>query len=553
MVKEIKILTLLQLSDKYKIKRDETVSQKLGSIGKFLMKMIIAYGIMTALFLVVFKVLFFNSTVYLFTSVLFLMQVLSIIQSMVTLSRTLYNSKDNMILLTYPVEHIYIYISKLLVAYISELLKSLVFTLPMFLAYATIVPNMFSFSYVLFSIIYSIILPLFPVLIGALLSIPFLYISKAVKKYSILKLLLTFIIVALLILLTVFIIRALGDKPIRIVALFNKFNKSLTKVFTKITKFSLFYNFVGKTMYKEHIFLNNLYLILCLIFIAGLSIAASLPLFFKLASSESESAVQRSHSSLNVANKSTFMAFMRKEFTLSIRNMSDFMSNYVFLFVMPFVLIILTAIYTRINRIELGYSMTYAFIGLITLVLLSASNTISASAISSEGGEFVLLKTAPGKTTNIIWSKLLINYSISLISTTISYIALFLALRKTDTFTGGLELSKLIPIYLFVIIIEFGLILWSIQLDILNPKLKEYENTKDRGEIKSTSTSVIIGLVVSLILSVIVLILYTMFFKGTLNLIFIYIGLILLGAIFIGIRLYFLINYVNAFFDDIEL
>ena len=62
---------------------------------------------------------------------------------------------------------------------------------------------------------------------------------------------------------------------------------------------------------------------------------------------------------------------------------------------MPFILIILTCIYVNIDRNSLGISLTYGFIGIISLVMLCASNTASATAISSEGNEFVLLKTLP--------------------------------------------------------------------------------------------------------------------------------------------------------------
>ena len=296
-------------------------------------------------------------------------------------------------------------------------------------------------------------------------------------------------------------------------------------------------------MYGEKVFLNTLFALLSLIGVGVISISLSLFVFFRLASSASENSIQKKHKAKNVAHKSTFLTFTKKELTLSLRNIGDFASNYFFLFIMPFVLIIISSIYVRIDRNALGVSMTYGFIGLIAMIMLAASNTASATAISSEGTEFVLLKTAPGKTSNIVWSKILINFAISLIFLTLSFIILSFVLKN------HVSLPLLWIVYAFILIIDFGLILWSIQLDIMNPKLKEYANSQNRSEIKNFASSITIGCIVAVIFSAILIVVYL--FNFTIFLL----CLILLGLalVFTAIRLYFLINYMNAYFNEIQL
>ena len=121
MFKKLKILTLLQLSDRVKIKKDMTIPQKLGVVGKTILGMGVSYGIFDLLFFLIFGLINFKASENLLILVLFLMQVLSIVSCTISLSDTLYISKDNQMLLTYPVKHIYVYISKLVVAYILEL------------------------------------------------------------------------------------------------------------------------------------------------------------------------------------------------------------------------------------------------------------------------------------------------------------------------------------------------------------------------------------------------------------------------------------------------
>jgi hypothetical protein len=234
---------------------------------------------------------------------------------------------------------------------------------------------------------------------------------------------------------------------------------------------------------------------------------------------------------------------MRKEMTLSIRNIGNFASDYFFLFILPFVLMIVSSIYVRVDRTLLGECMTYGFIGMIALIMLSASNTASATAISSEGTEFCLIKTAPGKTSNIVWSKILINFLTSTI-----FLALTFALLSY-TLDGYVGLSKLWLVFVYIILIDLGLILWSIQLDILNPKLKEFANSQNKSEIQNFAQSITIGCIASIVFSAALIVLYLINFSIAV-LAAILVGI---GIVFVLFRLYFLINYMNAYFDDIQL
>lgn len=542
MFKKLKILTLLQLSDRVKVKKDLTFAKRLGQVGKTLLAMVVCFGIFALLFYVIFGLIGFKASENLLVLIIFITQALSIVSCTASLSDTLYISKDNQMLMTYPVKHIYVYISKLLVVYILELYKSLMFTFPLFMAYGLMAGGLLNVNYVVSLIFFSIFLPLVPVLVGAIISIPVVMISKLLKKVSWVKGILTVLIFVGLAILTGWIIKLLPDQ-IRLVALWNSFLKAFEGVVANVNKFSLYSMFVGRALYGNKPVLNNLYFYLTLLGVLVVGIALSLPLFFKLASSAAENSIDKKHSSKNVVHKSTFFTFMRKELLLSIRNMNDFSSNYLFLFVMPFVLVLMTSIFVRINRNPLGYSMTYAFCGLIALIMLSSSNTASATAISSEGAEFALLKTAPGKTSNIVWAKVLINGILSFVSLLISFILL-------SFFLGDkVVLAQLWLVFIFVVLIDIGLILWSIQLDILNPSMKEYATTQNRGDIKNFSTSIVIGIVASVIFSAVMIVLFWVSKSLLLNAAI----LVGLGLIFVGGRIYLLINYLNAYFHEIEL
>jgi hypothetical protein len=210
---------------------------------------------------------------------------------------------------------------------------------------------------------------------------------------------------------------------------------------------------------------------------------------------------------------------------------------------MPFVLMVVSSIYVRVDRDIVGECMTYGFIGMIALIMLSSSNTASATAISSEGSEFALIKTAPGKTSNIVWSKILLNFVISTIFLTITFVLL------TFTLKGYVDYYRLWLVYIFVLLVDLGLMLWSIQLDIVNPNLQEFANNQNKSEIKNFSKSITIGCIASIIFSIMLIILYLL----TISIVMLTTILIIVAVLFIGLRLYFLINYMNAYFDDIQL
>ena len=563
MFSHLKILSLLQLSEKGITRRSSTKMQALGVAGKTLFFVALSYGLFTAFFYLMFNVVFLRASTSLFIFLVFLLQALSILTCTVSLSHDLYTSRDNMILMTYPVKHVEIFISKLLVAYIIELRKSLVMTFPLFMAYATAAAGVMSPNFAIGSVFYALILPLMPVLVGSLLSIPFVYLSKVFKKASWVKGFFTLALFALLITLVVLFVNWLNEiGEIRLVAIWNKFLNDFEAFLGNVNRFALYCNFVGLSL-LEHaplaIFLNYLWMILVLVGMVGLSALAALPTYYRLSSSATENASSRKHKGKNKAHESTFFTFVRKEMTLALRNLSNFASDYVFLFAMPFILVLLMTIFTHINRNTLGYSLTYGILALITLVLLSVSNTASATAISSEGNEFVLLKTAPGDTKNIIWSKLLLNFVIAIAALFVSYLLLTIFLRP-DVEAGKINIGLVWVIFGMSVLLETGQLFGSIQYDILNPRLREFANSQNKNDIRSSSRSVISGLVTALFGTVLIFAM-TMFLipsligsmgeSGAIGMCAVI--ALLVGAGYMGIRFFFLIQYRNAYFEDIQL
>lgn len=540
MLRRLRILTLLQLSDRIRIKKNQSAKAIAAKSGLIVLAFVIITGISTALVYALCNLVMIPKTHELITFVIFFLQILSIVASTSGLSKTLYKGKDNPILLAYPARHFEVFLSKLLVFYIYEFLKSIFILLPLFLGFGFIYGTL-NFVYIISTLFMVAMLPLFPVLIGAVLTMPILFITRLLNKLPIIKVILT--IAGLVFSFWLIIqITSLIPVPLRIVALYNSFIMKVVGFITSVNKYALFYNLVGKLMMGENFFINILILLGIIVGLTLLVVALAMPLYFSLASKSSEQANQKKHKGTNKRSKTTFLTFVKKEWLLSIRNINDLVSNYVFLVATPYVLFFMVSIFTAVDRNTLGHSMTIGFSAFISLLMASASNTASALAITQEGAEFVLLKTVPADTTKMAWAKIFFNLIFSSIIIIISFVVLIIFATRIE---------NVVPYWLLLIailLINAGLIFWSLQIDIMNPKLREYAASGDSSSINNASRSILIGFITTILFTALVVIIL---FTGG-NPVWQWVKIIGVALVFMLARMYLYNSYLKNIFPEIE-
>ncbi|HPX71469.1 MAG TPA: hypothetical protein PLP51_01915 [Acholeplasmataceae bacterium] len=540
MLRRLRILTLLQLSDRIRIKKNQSAKAIAAKSGLIVLAFVIITGISTALVYALCNLVMIPKTHELITFVIFFLQILSIVASTSGLSKTLYRGKDNPILLAYPARHFEVFLSKLLVFYIYEFLKSIFILLPLFLGFGFIYGTL-NFVYIISTLFMVAMLPLFPVLIGAVLTMPILFITRLLNKLPIIKVILT--IAGLVFSFWLIIqITSLIPVPLRIVALYNSFIMKVVGFITSVNKYALFYNLVGKLMMGENFFINILILLGIIVGLTLLVVALAMPLYFSLASKSSEQANQKKHKGTNKRSKTTFLTFVKKEWLLSIRNINDLVSNYVFLVATPYVLFFMVSIFTAVDRNTLGHSMTIGFSAFISLLMASASNTASALAITQEGAEFVLLKTVPADTTKMAWAKIFFNLIFSSIIIIISFVVLIIFATRIE---------NVVPYWLLLIailLINAGLIFWSLQIDIMNPKLREYAASGDSSSINNASRSILIGFITTILFTALVVIIL---FTGG-NPVWQWVKIIGIALVFMLARMYLYNSYLKNIFPEIE-
>lgn len=551
MLKRIRLLMLLQLSNRFKFKKVDNVKKLIARIGIMALGIGIVTAVISLIFFLMYSIVGIQSPKVVTFSIVFL-QLLSIVACINGLLKNLYSSKDNAILLSYPAHHFEVFISKLLVYYVYEFIKSIFFILPLLLGFG-IIFKYFSVLYIVSTIFIVITIPLIPVLLGALITLPILFIKKFINKYSYLKsILLVSLLVGLFFLF--FMILNLIPRPLRLIELYYSFIQGITRFIESIDKYSLFYQNVGNILVNHRVLLNYIIyigVIILLIVSVGL---ISMPIYFKLASQSSELANEKKRKGINKAHKNTFFTFVKKEWLLSIRNFGEFLNNYIFTFATPYVLFIMMGIYTAIDLNNLGIYMTVIFSGFVTLLMSCASNTSSALAITKEGSEFVLLKTVPSDSKNMAWAKIFFNLVSSTIMIVLSFVLVIVFCPMFDPGINGLEWEWMINnnwlwlTMLSVLFINAGLIFWSFQIDIMNPKLREYASSGDASGMNNASKSILIGLIISVVFTIIALITL----MSSTNMMLNWIIIVGIAFVFLLARLYMFVSYLKNVFPYIE-
>ncbi|MDY0075227.1 MAG: hypothetical protein WC992_05755 [Acholeplasmataceae bacterium] len=535
MFQRVKILTLLQLSNKSRLYTKE--SKRIYSHIAIRFAIILAITVLASLVLYVFKhILYIPVNEFLFIFLLMLTQGLNIVVATVGLINDLYHSKDNQILFALPAKNDEIFISKMLVYYIHEFIRNLFVLIPICIGFGVISNLNVGFYFSLLFILP--VLPIVSVGIASLISIPFMLLINFLKRHHLISAFLILVLFGILFYLTYMTIEKIPT-PIRIVQLYNRFIISLTLAMQQIASYGTIYTAIGKLLFGFKYVINLLIVILVIVGIVLVNYLISKPLYFKLMSSSQENTVKHNKKKKPMENSTLFFTFFKKEFTIARRSLNELLSNYALLLTLPFFMYILNYIYMGMNRSTMGNQIVLILNIMITLLIVTGSNTASATAITTEGYEFVLLKTAPYNTSRMAWAKITFNLIFTTLMIGMSFILFSRALPvfpKQDIWM----------LFIFILLVNSGHIFWSFQIDLLSPKLSDYAATGSISHNQNVSKSLTLGLWLSIIFGILGVFAFILMKSLGWSLM---IGLALGFLLF---RLFWFQTYLKAYFDDIE-
>ena len=532
----LKYLVLLQAGEKF---RGVKKGQSKAAVFKTFLKVLAAVAV-TAVLYAVFSLVKTNFSFpfdkELFTTVIFLTQILSIIVCVGSMMDVLYNAKENLILMAFPCNYNEIFISKIIVFALEEIRKSCFFILPFLLSYGLVSGAGAAYWAQLLPLWLFVVL--FPVLFSAIISIPAVFLKKFLENHPVVFGVLVTVLLGGIFALVTYMLSFLPT-PVRLIAFYNTFMRAFHAILVKINKFSLFYNLMGKAMFGQLVPVGIA--VGLAVFAAALVLCffVAMPFYFKAASSSAEHSTAGSHKVKKTRFNSLFMTFFRKEVKLMFRSSKSLNAALGIILVFPIISYVMNFIVAAIRTNLYGDYMTIAFNVMITLSLLSTYNANCASAISQEGSEFAVLKAAPSDTTLATWAKLALTMIVDLLAVA--------TMSLVITFTTTLDGKDIALMAGIILPVSLGNVLWSFQIDLLNPKINDYAV---KGDAVTDNPNIAKALLFSFLISaifgaVILLLLIDAYASG-------WARIYAIGYAFLLFRFYLYRNYLKVYFNDIQ-
>ncbi len=547
-MKNLKTLVLMQLKDKVDF-------SYLKSFKKTLFKVvftILKFAIITGLIYVGFMVLSYFRLVSSFmgipqdflTVVFTIMYALSIIACTFGLTKALYEGKDNQLLLTFPANRDMVFTSKLIVYYIYELIRNTTYILPLFVAYGMINSLPFYFYFWLIAIYFVIVAV--PVVIGALLSIPAMYIINFVKQHKWLEYVLLVAGISLVVYGLIAIIRAIpedldiigswGTTYWEIRAFLENFIKIFSPFYYVVVAITGIRNGVATKMFLGSQLISSLVLLGIVVGVFGLAILVVRPLYFHMASSPFEYRKIKVSKQYKNQKNDSFWSAIKKDLILTYRTQEKFYGLVGVTLGMPIAILLLNKLYSAMDTRLSGTIMTIAFNVLMILLIALSSSISMAHIYSEEGASNYLLKSSPKPYLQTLIVKLMPNF----IAITVSIIA---SVSIMCNFFGY-GVGRWLQIFGIIEFVYVAHLLLSAELDIMNPQANQYQTNgshhNNPNDIKSTLYAFVFSAGVAFIL-------YFLLGESQIVAWWKVLGLV---TAFLVLRVWMYINKIKAYFKE---
>lgn len=439
-------------------------------------------------------------------------QVATIFFGLATYVQIMYFSKDNEIILTLPVDKKAVFLSKLAVVYVSNLLVSTLIILPSVIVTA-IALSMNNYAvpliYYFLMPVAIFILPVLPLLLTSLISFPIMKLISYFKKHPLLgTLVLAVFIVTFIICVYIPIFSMQGGGMGSSVVLPQEI---VTKVLSS-GNYMYNVNFLSKAMMGINWALNTF--IFLIISIGSLGICLVLAHFLYSNSNAmlvEGGGIQKNEKAIKAADKqfSKRKSYVIIELKSILRNTSLSLNSLMSLIMVPIFVFLYNVILSKSFEMgmEGGHSslFTTAMCSFFSITMLGGTNMVATMCFSREGNNFQLLKTYPISIKEILWAKLRFADIVSLTGTILSGIV-FAATTK----------GNIIDMIMFVITIGLFCICinaFAVSRDLKNPKLN-WINVK---ELTKNNFSSIIPMLISMPAGLVAIVVGTLLISSPLN------------------------------------
>ena len=403
------------------------------------------------------------------TVVFFILLIVLTLYEIINIIKQLYQSSDNDIYLKLPVKKEELFVSKVIFIYLQQLLVSFVF-LGVTAGVFGIVSHL-GFSYYLKLVVIALVLPLLPLSLASLLSVPVSYLQRVFKKNRYLLLLGILLILGAFFFLYISFINIV----LKFINLTGTSETSNILHLIPEIRASIKYLNISGLFYKmligNNFFINFTYIVLAIIVLAVGSFFLLKYFYFKALSSQQE---RTSFSAKKIVKvKGTYATIFSKEMKMLLRNPNLAFQAIVMNILMP-VFVILTIMLTdEAGRLAVGEEIVPGITILTILIFILLANGFQGTIVSREKKAYYLSKIIPVKPFKQIFARLSFGLILSAVMLTITTILII----AFDFINAG----EAIFVYFMSLAFLIGYTFNAVSRDYKNPQLTSNEGGLDEG------------------------------------------------------------------------
>ena len=546
-MKALKTLVMMQLKDKLDL---SFVKSKRGLIFKIVLSVVKLVAV-TAVFYLLFFVCNMLGVFYpsgyipdTVANVLFtVMQLMSVVTCIVGLTQALYMTADNRVLLTLPASSATVFFSKLILYYVFELKRNVTFTLPMFIAYGMI--NGAVWYYYLWLIFCFAFISMIPVVIGALVSIPALFVATFVKQFKWLQLSLMFVasglvvwgIVALIGVIppNINIMGTWGSLFLSIQRFLNGFAKALYPFYCLTLMIVGGTLRIGSKLFAGDTFAYFGVMLACLAVALGLAYLLAKPLFIRMAARQFEFEKMVVPPKKNkVFNKK--LSPVLETLQMNVRSGRYVLSAIVQLALPAIAILLLNKLYASMNTNYTGEVMTKTFNLLVMLVITVAFNNEYATVYSKEANARNIIKTRPQNPIYTLLGRIAPRIAIIVLST---FAVVITAVSVSSSDKGELVMMGMVTLFVSV-----AHLLWCAELDVMHSYADQYATVGVQFDSPNERNATIVGFLLSAFFAFAY---YFLSDRGTTSSI---VKGIIIAAVFLAARIYLYVTRIKHYFVE---
>ena len=434
------------------------------------------------------------------------MMALSVVFATFGLVKSLYMSRDNLVLLTFPATPSLVFLSKLLVYYVYEFKKNFMFLIPLFCAFG-LTKGAPVYYYFWIILLFTLIAAL-PVFLSALLSIPTLYVVQGLKKVKALQYALITVGLAAVIFGVLHLISLIPENidlqaewlniAPKIYDFFNRISKDFPVLMSFIELMIGVRDGVAIVLFHSGTLLSFTLLIVTLAVLITLCFLLSQPLFYSMASKPFEYTKKESKRGLKNRKVPVFLSAFKKEWTVAARDNTLVSLVAQMVVIMPIAIELLNKLYSVMNTRFLGLQMTVAFNFMIIALFMLSANIRLATAYSKDGSCAYLNKVQPSTYGKLLFAKLTPNLAVGLVGviiTTLVYKNYGALGREVNYLLFGGALYLLYVAHLF----------WCGEMDLMNPQYEQYATFSEQSNNPNENAASILTFLLAIIFAFVAL------------------------------------------------